>query len=334
MSVVMPPAPRRAPAPSVRRAVPMPAPCDAVGEAALRARLSADRRRALARRSNRAGLAQLAGHVAAVALTGAWIALRWPLWPAAMLVHGTLLVFLFTAMHECAHRTAFATRGANDAAAALCGAVLGLSPEWFRHFHFAHHRHVQDPGRDPELATPRPRTRLEYLVHVSGLPTWRAAIAGLARNAFGRGTDPYVPARARARVRFECRALLALYAAVAALSAASGSTAALTLWVVPMLLGQPLLRLCLLAEHGDCPFVADRLVNTRTTFTNALVRRLAWNMPYHAEHHAFPAVPFHRLPELHRIARAHLGTTSPGYARFNAGYARGAVSASSRRRGS
>ena len=295
----------------------------AIGETALRASLSAERRRELARRSDRAGAVQLAGHAAAVAFTGTWIALRWPFWPAAMLVHGTLLVFLFTAMHECAHRTAFAARRANDAATAACGAVLGLSAEWFRHFHFAHHRHVQEPDRDPELATPRPRTRLEYLVHVSGWPTWRAAIAGLLRNGFGRGRDPYVPARAQDRVRFECRALLALYASVAALSAATGSTAALTLWVVPMLLGQPLLRLYLLAEHGRCPFVADRLVNTRTTFTNALLRKLAWNMPYHAEHHAFPAVPFHRLPELHAIARDHLGTTSAGYVRFSAGYARG-----------
>ena len=295
----------------------------AVGETALRASLSAERRRELARRSDRAGAAQLAGHVAAIAFTGTWIALRWPFWPAAMLVHGILLVFLFTALHECAHRTAFAARRANDAAAACCGSVLGLSPEWFRHFHFAHHRHVQEPDRDPELATPRPRTRLEYLVHVSGWPTWRAAIAGLLRNAFGGGRDPYVPARAQARVRLECRALLALYASVAALSAATGSAAALTLWVVPMLLGQPLLRLYLLAEHGRCPFVADRLVNTRTTFTNAFLRKLAWNMPYHAEHHAFPAVPFHRLPELHAIARDRLGTTSAGYVRFNAGYARG-----------
>ena len=298
---------------------------DAVGEAALRSTLDAGRRRELARRSDRAGLAQLAGHAAAVALTGTWIALRWPGWPALMLVHGTLLVFLFTAMHECVHRTAFATRWVNDAVAGACGATLGLSPEWFRHFHFAHHRHVQEPGLDPELATPRPRTTLGYLVHVSGLPTWWAAIAGLVRNGFGGGRDPYVPARAQARVRLECRALLALYAGVATASMATGSTAALALWVVPMLLGQPLLRLYLLAEHGGCPFVADRLVNTRTTFTNVVVRRLAWNMPYHAEHHAFPAVPFHRLPELHGLALGHLGTTSAGYARFSLDHARSAV---------
>jgi len=31
-----------------------------------------------------------------------------------------------------------------------------------------------------------------------------------------------------------------------------------------------------------------------------LVKFIMWNMPYHAEHHAFPAVPFHALPQLHK----------------------------------
>ena len=291
---------------------------------ASRARLPSARRRALTARSDRAGLRQLAGHLAAIAFTGCWIGSRLPLWPLALLLHGVLLVFLFTALHECVHRSAFATRRLNDAVAALCGAVLFLSPEWFRRFHLAHHRHAQDPERDPELAVPRPRTWREYLLHVSGLPTWRCAITTLLVNAVGRKVrEPYVPASAERRVRRESRRMLALYAGIALVSVAGGSSAALTLWLLPMLLGQPVLRLYLLAEHGRCPFVADSFVNTRTTFTNALVRALAWNMPYHAEHHAFPAVPFHRLPDLHRLVRAQLRTTSRGYARFNGEYARG-----------
>ena len=79
--------------------------------------------------------------------------------------------------------------------------------------------------------------------------------------------------------------------------------AALIYWVMPMLLGQPFLRLYLLAEHGGCPKVRDMLANTRTTKTTALVRFLAWNMPYHTEHHVYPAVPFHRLPEAHDLLK-------------------------------
>ena len=114
--------------------------------------------------------------------------------------------------------------------------------------------------------------------------------------------------------------MIAAYATLTAASAATGSTALLWFWIIPALLGQPFLRLYLLAEHARCPHVANMLANTRTTFTNRLVRWLAWNMPYHAEHHAYPAVPFHQLPALHDIARRHLLVTENGYARFNRRY--------------
>ena len=111
----------------------------------------------------------------------------------------------------------------------------------------------------------------------------------------------------------EARLYLLLYAAIAAGAAASGSWAPLTWWIGPALLGQPLLRLYLLAEHAGCPLVPDMLRNTRTTLTNAAVRFLAWNMPYHAEHHAFPAVPFHALPAVHAILLDDLAVVSAGY---------------------
>jgi len=44
-----------------------------------------------------------------------------------------------------------------------------------------------------------------------------------------------------------------------------------------------------------------------------VVRFFAWNMPYHAEHHALPSVPFHALPMLHRELAADLKVVSPGY---------------------
>jgi len=40
-------------------------------------------------------------------------------------------------------------------------------------------------------------------------------------------------------------------------------------------------------------------------------------MPYHAEHHAFPSVPFHALPALHRDLRLDLKATAPGYVAVN-----------------
>jgi fatty acid desaturase len=44
-------------------------------------------------------------------------------------------------------------------------------------------------------------------------------------------------------------------------------------------------------------------------------------MPYHAEHHSYPAVPFHKLPDLHRLTAEHLKVTEKGYSGFHARYA-------------
>ncbi len=286
------------------------------------ARLDPATRKALLAKADGPAALRLAFHGGAVAGLGFAIASGVPAWPLLLLPQGVLIVFLFTAMHECVHRTAFATARANDVVAAGLGLLLLLPPEWFRLFHFAHHRHTQDPARDPELATPKPETPGHYALHVSGLPLWVGAVRVLLRNAAGRNADAFVPAAARGKVTREARVMLALYAVLAAASGVAGSTLLLWVWVGPALLGQPFLRLYLLAEHGRCPLVADMFVNSRTTFTTAAVRWLAWNMPYHAEHHAFPAVPFHRLPDLHRLTAPHLGTTEAGYARFTARYAR------------
>jgi fatty acid desaturase len=47
------------------------------------------------------------------------------------------------------------------------------------------------------------------------------------------------------------------------------------------------------------------------------VRFLAWNMPFHTEHHVNPALPFHALPKFHSRERARLKAVSPGYVAFH-----------------
>jgi fatty acid desaturase len=275
----------------------------------------------LLRRSDRRGFVQLAVHFAAILAVGSLIFLRVPFWPLLLLPQGILIVFLFTALHECSHRTAFRTEWVNRVVAGLAGFLVLMPPEWFRCFHAAHHRFTHDSERDPELVTPEPRTWRQYLWRLSGLPHWWSMLRTLAINAAGRCTDAYVPAASRAAVALEARALLAGYGLLLAGSLLLRSDLLFWLWVLPALLGQPFLRGYLLAEHGRCPHVADMLANSRTTFTTALVRRLAWNMPYHAEHHAYPAVPFHALPRFHELTQAHLKTTERGYARFHRRFA-------------
>jgi fatty acid desaturase len=268
------------------------------------------------RRDDAPGLRRAAGHLGLLLATGVLVwALRGTLliWPA-MLLHGVVLVFLFAPLHECIHRTAFKRRAFNDAFGLIAGLVLLLPQEYFRAFHFAHHRFTQDPARDPELGSPKPRNVRQWLWRVSGSPYWVAEIRGIVGHAFGRLPETfYTNDRQGNAVIAEARIALAVYTAVAVLSLWTHSDAALIYWVVPVLLGQPALRLYLMAEHTLCPTNDDMLENTRTTYTNGLVRFLAWNMPYHAEHHAFPAVPFHRLPEVNRVIGSRLKSTAAGY---------------------
>jgi len=278
-------------------------------------RLTRDQRRALLRRSDAAGLWHLAGHLGAIAVIGALIVLAVPGWPVLLLPHGILVVFLFCLVHEAVHKTPFHSAWLNHAAAWGAGLVYLLPPTWFHHFHMDHHRYTQDPERDPELARPLPKSRWGLVWYIAGGPFWISQIRTLLVNAAGGNADTFIPDRDRALVAWEARLFLLAYAGVAAASVALGSLLVVWLWLVPLLIGQPFMRLYLLAEHTGCPHVPDMLQNTRTTFTNPLIRYIAWNMPYHIEHHAYPAVPFHQLPKFHALIRPHLKVTAKGYGR-------------------
>ena len=272
---------------------------------------------ALAGRSDRAGLMRLAGHGGTLAATGALVlatAGQPVLLLPAMALHGAALMFLFAPLHECIHRTAFRSRRLNDAVALVCGLVLLLPPDYFRAFHFAHHRHTQDPARDPELAgAGRPSTRAAFLLHLTGLPYWAWQSRVLLRHAFGRGEHDFLNPAARTRVVREARLALSLYGAILLASLGFGSPLILLLWVGPAVLGQPWLRAFLTAEHMLCPAVPEMARNTRTTLASRLTRYYSWNMSFHAEHHLAPALPFHALPDAHRILRPAIAIVDRGY---------------------
>lgn len=265
--------------------------------------------------SDAPGLRHLASHLLALAVTGA--AIVWtasPLLLAPLLVvHGILLVFVFTPLHESIHGTAFRTPRLNEAVAHAFGFLMLLPPRWFRYFHLAHHRHTQDLENDPELASPRPRTLLGYAWRLTGYDYWKSLAKLILFASFGHLTDNYVPAKGRSKVIAECRAFLTGYLVLIALSVWLQSSLLLWVWVLPAILGQPFLRAYVMAEHTGLPLVSNMLANSRTIYASGPVRWLAWNMPYHAAHHALPVVPFHKLPQLSGRLRDHLTATAEGY---------------------
>ena len=298
--------------------------------------LERDTIRRLSRRSDARGLRQLAVHVTLLLATGVLICASRGMWRApALLAYGIVLCFLFCALHESIHGTAFASRWLNGGVAWICGALLVLPPAYFRCFHFAHHRYTQDGSRDPELAAAPPASVASWAWRISGVPYWRERLTVTLRHALsGHATETFVPAGRERLIVGEARVLWGLYLSVAAASAYFASPAALLYWVLPALLGQPFLRLFLLAEHAGCPLTPDMLANTRTTYTNPAVRLLAWQMPYHAEHHCVPSVPFHALPALNGLIGARVQVRARGYLAVHRELLRGYRAAAAARRGS
>ena len=281
--------------------------------------------RALSVRSDAWGAAQMGGHVAAILAAG-WLVARaqgWALPPALLL--GLAQAALFAPIHETMHLTAFRNRRANAVVGWLTACPSLLNWHFYTVFHLAHHRFTQDPARDPELAPPPPTALDGYLLRVLAVNYWRARFKVIADCWRGDlSAYPFIPAAGAARVIASVRAMCVLVAGCAVGSALLwGPWTPVLFWVAPQLIGQVFLRLYLLTEHTGCEETANGLVNTRTTLTNAAMRLLMWNMSYHAEHHLYPSIPFHRLPAAHTAVRGRLGVLQDGYARWHAGYLRG-----------
>ncbi len=285
------------------------------------ATMDRDQLAAFMQKSDRAGIWHLMGHVGLIVIGAMWIAKGWPFWQAALVLQGVCISFLFTLEHEATHQTPFKTRWLNEGAGSVSGLLILQPFYWFRYFHLAHHRYTNIPDKDPELMSGyKPDGRQAFFWYVTGIPYWKGMARQIWRNAKGDRFHSYIPERAQRRTVIEARIMLTLY--VLSLLSLFVSPLLFWIWMLPTLLGMPFLRLYLLAEHGRCAFVANMFENTRTTYTTRFVRFIAWNMPYHVEHHTIPAVPFHRLADLHKVIQGHHGVTSQGYSGFAAEYLR------------
>jgi fatty acid desaturase len=170
--------------------------------------------------------------------------------------------------------------------------------------------------RDPELMFPRADIRSRYLREISTIGFWYRRAVYYGRLALGTAQLPFMPDSARRTVQVSVAVQWLIYLA-AATAVELGHTAPLYFFFLPSVLAMPLMRTYLIAEHTLCSRDQNFLTNTRTTLANFPVRLLMWNMPFHAEHHLYPAVRFHGLPELHDQIGDRLMHVAPGYVATN-----------------
>lgn len=276
--------------------------------------IPAEALRRLQQRSDARGLARLAGHLLLVTACAAAYAFSlksgsWPLIVPALVAYGFTLVTMFACMHEAVHRTAFQSGWLNDGVAFWAGVLSFYNASFYRHYHGFHHRFTQLPGRDPERDDNIPANLRSYLYEMSGLGWWLGKLRTHFGVALGRTAPfPYLNEKNRAAVVRSVRLQLLCYALAIGASFALGEPYFVVYWLLPVAAAQPLLRIILLAEHTGCGEREqdDALSNTRTTHALWPVRFLMWEMPYHAEHHRHPALPFFALAEAHAQLAPHL----------------------------
>ena len=290
--------------------------------------------RALQRCSDLQGGLRLAVHVALLVASGwlVWASAGWTTLPAVFVL-GLVQVALFAPAHECMHRTAFASKRANAIVGWLAACPSLLNLHFYTAFHWAHHRNTQIPMEDPELLAPQPDTLGGYLLRLLSLPFWQLRLTVIFDAWRGNlSRYPYIPRFGAPTIIRSVRAMsVAMFGGAIVAGVLFGRKTPFLYWILQQVLGQIPLRGYLLTEHTGCTEDRNGLTNTRTVLTNPLVRLLMWNMPFHAEHHLYPTIPFHRLPAAHALIGSRLGFLQKGYARWNLDLVRRLIASSSGR---
>jgi len=256
-------------------------------------------------KSDKQGSMQVLWHFGLLVISANLIPATW----LSTLVTAFVSSFFFAGLHECVHRTAFRTPVWNDIWAHIFGFLCVRPAAHYRYYHWQHHKYTGNTDLDAELL---PGSFLDfpvdtiggYFVYLSGIPFWMDAIFTTVRHARGRCSEIYlVTDRARRHVTTEARWYSTMYAGLAGLGLSSPIVGGFLwrFWVLPALLGQPFLRFYLLTEHRGRADTSIITENTRTMVTNRLYRKMAWNMSFYQEHHAWPSVPFHRLAHAHEL---------------------------------
>ena len=211
--------------------------------------------------------------------------------------------------HEGTHDLISRNRRVNDLFSWFTLALTGISAEAHRRFHLDHH-HYAHTTEDPEYQF--------FDRVVRGVPGCAyfliPAFAQLGVNAYG--LQKKMPAEVRRRIVLELTGVILLHAAMALFL---GWQRYLLFVLSPMVTGLYVASvLRSVTEHHDVT-EGSAWTNARSIVTHPLIEFLWSNVNYHLEHHLYPSVPYHALPELRRALTAdyiaHQSNVQNGYGR-------------------
>jgi fatty acid desaturase len=237
----------------------------------------------------------------------------WPSWWSApfWLAYGVLYGSASDSRwHECGHGTAFRTPWMNNFVYEIASFMIMRNSATWRWSHARHHSETYIVGRDPEIAVMRPAVLAKLIANFFGIFDVINFFPTLVRNALAGPTPvekTFVPQNEWGKVQRVALIHLSIYAATVALALSMGSILPLMVIGLPRLYGAWHHIMTGLLQHGGlADNVIDHRLNSRTVLMNPISRFIYWNMNYHVEHHMFPMVPYHALPQLHENIKADL----------------------------
>jgi fatty acid desaturase len=114
----------------------------------------------------------------------------------------------------------------------------------------------------------------------------------------------YIPESEWPKVIRAARVWVLIYAATLGLALWMQSILPFLVVLGPRVYGSWHGLMCGVLQHGGlADNVLDHRLNSRTVYMNPISRFIYWNMNYHIEHHMFPMVPYHALPQLHELVK-------------------------------
>ena len=279
--------------------------------------------KAIAARTDRPGLIWLGQWAVSLALTGTLVILSlgtfW-MWPA-MLLHGVFLtVPAYAASHETAHGTAFRTRWLNETVLWVTSLLYMEEPLHRRFTHTNHHTHTWHVGKDSQMPFDTPMGFAGWVAEATGFALLRFHLFVFGTLAIGRYTDTMrmvAPEHELPKMSRNARIMIAVYVAIL-LAPFFGIWWPVWLFVVPRILGAPIMLLFTLIQHVELQENSPSILeSTRSFKTTWLGCFLYMNMNNHVEHHLYPQVPFHALPQLAEAIENQLPDPDPGFFRTN-----------------
>lgn len=219
-----------------------------------------------------------------LSLWAAWTG-RWPL-PATAALAAVAAYASFTVLHEAVHGSLCLRVRAVNAVVARVAALPLMAPGWaFRSLHLEHHRHTNDPQRDPDVW------------HGGGrrwtLPL-RWAVVDLSQYAFYFRTWRSRPTAERVETVL---ALVAIASAAAWGFASGHGQAVLWAWIIPSRVALFTLAFAFVfLPHRPHQVTAaeDRFRATRNLQGPQALGVLLLGQNLHLLHHLHPGVPFYR----------------------------------------